>query len=188
MLPISGNCFVPREVFFTKGVGRHKHKLRSFELSLRDAGIQHQNLILVSSIFPPRCKIMSKAEGLTKLAPGQMTFCIYATISTNEKNRLIAASVGLAVPEDREAYGYLSEYHAYGVSDERAGRYAEDLAASMLASSLGIEFNDDSAFETKERAFKLTGKIVKTSNVTQSAIGDQNGYWTTVFAGAVLIL
>jgi arginine decarboxylase len=101
---------------------------------------------------------------------------------------LIAASVGLAVPEDKEAYGYLSEYHACGVSDERAGQYAEDLAASMLASSLGIEFDDNSTFETKERAFKLSGKIVKTSNVTQSAIGAQNGSWTTVFAGAVLIL
>lgn len=188
MLTVSGNRFVPKEVFFTNGVGRHKHKLRSFELALRDAGIQHQNLILVSSIFPPRCKILSRAEGLTRLVPGQITFCIYATASTDEKNRLIAASVGLAVPEVRDSYGYLSEYHACGVSDEKAGRYAEDLAASMLASSLGIEFDDDSAFETKERVFKLSGKIVKTSNVTQSAIGHQNGFWTTVFAGAVLIV
>jgi len=143
---------------------------------------------LVSSIFPPRCKILSRVEGLAKLIRGQITFCIYATNSTDEKNRLIAASVGLAVPEDRDAYGYLSEYHASGVSDEKAGRYAEDLAASMLASSLGIEFDDDSAFEAKERVFKLSGRIVRTSNVTQSAIGDQNGFWTTVFAGAVLIL
>lgn len=94
----------------------------------------------------------------------------------------------MAIPEDKKAYGYLSEYHAFGVSDEKAGRYAEDLAASMLASSLGIEFDDDLAFETKERVFELSVKIVRTSNVTQSAIGDQNGSWTTVFAGAVLIL
>jgi arginine decarboxylase len=132
--------------------------------------------------------MVSRAEGIARLVPGQITFCIYATNSTHEKNRLIAASVGLAVPEDRNAYGYLSEYHGFGVSDEKAGRFAEDLAASMLAGSLGIEFDDDLAFETKERAFKLSGKIVRTSNITQSAVGDQNGSWTTVFAGAVLIV
>jgi arginine decarboxylase len=182
------DSFVPRTVFFTKGVGRHRHKLRSFELALRDAGVQHQNLILVSSIFPPQCKILSRSEGITKLIPGQITFCVYATNSTSEKNRLIAASVGLAIPEDKYVYGYLSEYHGFGVADEKAGRYAEDLAASMLASSLGIEFDDNLTFETKERVFKLSGKIVKTSNITQSAIGDQNEFWTTVFAGAVFIL
>lgn len=188
MSPSTGNRLVPRELFFTRGVGRHRHKLRSFELALRDAGMPHQNLILVSSIFPPGCRILSKAEGLAKLAWGQVTFCIYARNSTDEKNRLIAASVGLAVPEDAQGCGYLSEYHGFGVSDEKAGRFAEDLAASMLASSLGMEFDDDVAFETKERLFKLSGRIVRTSNVTQSAIGDRNGFWTTVFAGAVLIL
>jgi arginine decarboxylase len=131
---------------------------------------------------------MDKGTGLTRLVPGQMTFCVYATNSTSEKNRLIAESVGLAMPEDRESYGYLSEYHACGASDERAGRYAEDLAASMLASSLGIDFEDDSTLKAKERVFKLRGKMVQVSNMTQSAIGDQNGFWTIVFAGTVLIL
>ncbi|MDH5187028.1 MAG: arginine decarboxylase, pyruvoyl-dependent [candidate division WOR-3 bacterium] len=180
--------FVPRKVFFTKGVGQHRHKLRSFELALRDAGIQHQNLILVSSIFPPRCQILSKREGLLNLKPGNITFCVFATNSTNEKSRLIAASVGLAVPQDKDGYGYLSEYYGFGMSEERAGRHAEDLAASMLASSLGIDFDDNLAFESKEHIFKMSGKIIKTTNITQSAIGEQNEYWTTVFAGAVFIL
>jgi arginine decarboxylase len=182
------NNFVPRKVFFTKGVGRHRHKFVSFELALRDAGIQHQNLILVSSIFPPRCKILSKRDGLPKLIPGQITFCVFATNYTNEKSRLIAASVGLAVLEDKNGYGYLSEYYGLGVSEEKAGRYAEDLAASMLASSLEIDFDDNLEFESKEHLFKMSGKIIKTTNITQSAIGGQNGHWTTVFAGAVFIL
>lgn len=184
----AGMRLVPRELFLTRGVGRHRHKLRSFELALQDAGIPHQNLILVSSIFPPGCRVLSREEGLTRLSRGQITFCVHARCSTDEKNRLIAASVGLAAPEDRNGYGYLSEYHAFGVSDEKAGGFAEDLAASMLASSLGIDFDDDAAFEAKERLFKMSGWIVRTSNITQSAIGDQNGSWTTVFAGAVLIL
>ncbi|HRZ87413.1 MAG TPA: arginine decarboxylase, pyruvoyl-dependent [bacterium] len=180
--------FVPKELFFTKGVGRHRHKQRSFELALRDAGIPHQNIILVSSIFPPRCQIIGKEDGIAKLIPGTVTFCVFATNATDERNRLIAASVGLAVPRDRNAYGYLSEYHGYGMSEEAAGKYAEDLAASMLASSLGVEFVDQESYETKEKVFKQSGKIVRTSNITQSAVGTGNGLWTTVFAGAVLIL
>lgn len=179
--------FVPKEVFFTKGTGRHKEKLRSFELALRDAGIQHQNIVLISSIFPPKCKIISAKKGLRKIIPGQVTYCVFATNATNEKSRLIAASVGLAVPEDKNAYGYLSEYHGSGADEETAGEYAEDLAASMLASSLGIEFNDKDAYDYKKNVFKLSGKIIKTTNITQSAVGIHNGTWTTVFAGAVFI-
>lgn len=53
---------VPKKVFFTRGVGIHKDKLASFELALRKAGIEKCNLVYVSSIFPPECKIISKEE------------------------------------------------------------------------------------------------------------------------------
>ena len=49
-----GKSMVPKRLFFTKGVGKHKERLTSFELALRDAGIAAQNLVRVSSIFPPR--------------------------------------------------------------------------------------------------------------------------------------
>ena len=45
---------IAKEMFLTKGVGRHKERLSSFELALRDAGIAHYNLVSVSSIFPAR--------------------------------------------------------------------------------------------------------------------------------------
>ena len=51
--------------FFTKGVGRHKDYLQSFELALRDAGIETQNLVTVSSIFPPGAKEYPKKKGLS---------------------------------------------------------------------------------------------------------------------------
>src|SRR5207302_2033465 len=54
---------VPKKVFFTKGVGVHKEKLASFEMALRVAGLAHCNLVLVSSIYPPGCKIIPKEEG-----------------------------------------------------------------------------------------------------------------------------
>jgi len=179
---------VPKKVFFTKGVGTHKDKLSSFELALRDAGIEKFNLVTVSSILPPNCEIVTKNKGLPLLSPGEIVFVVMSRNEANEHNRLISASVGAAVPADREQHGYLSEHHTYGEPEEKAGDYAEDLAASMLGSTLGIEFDVDQSWDEKEKLFKMSGKIVRTSNITQSAVLDKNGVWTTVIAVAVFIL
>ena len=177
---------VPKKVFLTKGVGRHKERLASFELALRDAGIEKQNLVSVSSILPPSCKIISKEIGVKELNPGEITYCVIARNETNENNRLIVSSIGLAVPSDYNTYGYLSEHHSCGETAEQAGDYSEDLAASMLATTLGIEFNPDTAWNEKEEVFKTSGKIIRTRNITQSAEG-KSGIWTTVIAVAVFV-
>jgi arginine decarboxylase len=177
---------VPRKVFFTRGVGRHRDELRSFELALRDAGIEKLNLVHVSSILPPGCKIIPRSEGLREIKPGQIAFCVFARCASNEPHRLIAASIGCAIPADPNAYGYLSEYHAFGENEKQAGDKAEDLAASMLASTLGIEFDEELVWDEKKEIWKISGKIVRTMNVTQSAIVDNKGY-TTVIAAAVFL-
>ncbi len=176
---------VPSKIFFTKGVGVHKDKLASFELALREAGVAPCNLVLVSSIFPPGCKRVSKEEGIKLLKPGQVVFAVYDRNETSEPNRLIAASVGVAIPADVEQHGYLSEHRAFGENDQKAGDYAEDLAASMLATTLGIEFDPNQAWDEREQLYKMSGKIVRTANITQTAIGNKDGLWTTVFAAAV---
>jgi len=179
---------VPTKMFFTKGVGRHKDYLQSFEMALRDAGIQQYNLVNVSSIFPPGCKRISREEGTKLLAPGEIVFCVMARNATNEPNRLIAASIGLALPtENATQYGYLSEHHPFGETDEKAGEYAEDLAASMLATTLGVEFDANLSWDEREQVYKMSGKIVKSSNITQSAQCDKNGLWTSVVAVAVFV-
>lgn len=175
-------------MFFTKGVGTHKEELTSFELALRDAGIEKCNLVTVSSIFPPGCKIISRREGEKLLSPGQITFCVMSKIASNEPRRLMSASVGCAVPTDKKIYGYLSEHHAFGQTEKIAGDYAEDLAAAMLASTLGIELDDNLGWDEKKEIYKLNDKIVKTTEVTQSAIVKSNGKYTTVLAASVLIL
>ena len=180
--------FVPKRVFFTKGVGTHKEELTSFELALRDANIEKFNLVQVSSIFPPGCKVVSKTVGLKKLAPGQVVFCVMSKLSTNEPRRLMAASVGCAIPTDRKLYGYLSEHHSYGQSDNVAGDYAEDLAAAMLASTLGIELDENLGWDEKKEIYRISDKIVKTTNMTQSAVVKGDGKYTTIVAAAVLIL
>ncbi len=185
---ISPGRLVPTKLFFTKGVGTHKEELRSYELALRDAGIEKCNLVHVSSISPPGCKIVSRNEGMKELVPGMITFCVLARCAANEPRRLIAASVGSAIPAGDNVYGYLSEHHAYGQTDEIAGDYAEELAARMLASTLGFsDFDDSKDWDEVKREYKMSDKIVRTGNTTQSTIIDSNGNWSTVIAVAVFL-
>jgi len=179
---------VPGELFLTKGVGRSKEKLQSFEMALRDAGIASFNLVRVSSILPPGAKIITRKSGLEKLSPGQIVFTVLADIATNEPNRLIAASVGIAQPVDTSRYGYLSEHHCFGATDKFTGEYAEDLAASMLASTYGFDMDSDVKYNEKAEIWTINNIKVRTRNNTQSALGDKKGVWTTVAAAAVLII
>lgn len=179
---------VPRKVFFTWGVGVHKDRLASFEAALRSAGIEMLNLVNVSSIFPPNCIEITREEGLKLVKPGEIIYTVMARNDTNEPNRLVSAAVGLAVPEEKNHYGYLSEHHSFGETGLQAGEYAEDLAATMLATTLGIEFDPDTAWQEREQIYKASGKIIKTSHVCTSDKGDPNGRWTTVIAAAIFIM
>jgi arginine decarboxylase len=179
----------PKKVFFTKGVGVHKDRLASFEAALRKAGIEKQNLVYVSSILPPDCKTVSKAEGVKLLSPGQITFCVMARSDTNEPNRLISAAIGVAVPKEKEQYGYLSEHHTHGETARISGDYAEDLAATMLATTLGIPFEPEEAWDTRKQVYRASGHIFKTKHICQSAEGHKSGrFWTTVIAAAVFVI
>jgi arginine decarboxylase len=178
---------VPRKMFLIKGVGRHREELHSFELALRDAGIEKCNLVQVSSIIPPGCVFISRRMGVGQIRPGAITYCVMSRCCSNEPGRLLAASVGCAVPVDKNAYGYISEHHAFGQTGRQAGDYAEDLAAAMLASTLGIDFNVDESWDEKREIFRISGKIVGTRNITQSSIVKNNGY-TTVMAAVVFVL
>ena len=146
-----------------------------------------QNLVRVSSIFPPNAKLISRKEGLTYLHPGEVVFAVIAENSTREPHRLVTSSIGVAIPTDRNTYGYLSEHHSFGETEEQAGEYAEELAAEMLATTLDVEFDPDKSWDEKKEIYKISNKIVRTANVTQSAVGDKRGLWTTTIAAAILI-
>ncbi|MEM2108710.1 MAG: arginine decarboxylase, pyruvoyl-dependent [Candidatus Bathyarchaeia archaeon] len=178
---------IPKYFFLTKGVGKHKEQLQSFELALRNAGIHHCNLVNVSSIVPPGCKMIPREQGLKMVQPGEITFVVLARNATNEPHRLVAASIGVAIPSGKNQYGYLSEHHSFGQTDEVAGDYAEDLAATMLATTMGIAFDPETAWDERKKLFKTSGLIIKTTNITQSAAGDKNGLWTTTVAAAVFV-
>ncbi|MBI4698309.1 MAG: arginine decarboxylase, pyruvoyl-dependent [Nitrospirae bacterium] len=177
----------PKKVFFTKGVGIHKDKLASFELALRGAGIEKCNLVYVSSIFPANCKVITRAEGLKLISPGEITFCVMAKNETNEPNRLISTAIGLAVPKNSSNYGYLSEHHSFGETAKKSGEYAEDLAASMLATTLGIPFDPNLAWDERKQVYKASKYTFRSTHICQSTEGDKHGLWTTVIASAVFI-
>ena len=179
---------VAKKLFLTKGIGVADDKLTSFEFALRNAGIAGTNIVLISSIFPPNARLIPRKDGLKYIQPGQILFTIYSRNQTNEPSRMISASVGIAQPTDREKYGYLSEYDAFGQNERETGDYAEDIAAQMLASSLGIPFDIDKSWDEKRQQWNISGQIYKTKNITQTAKGNKDGKWTTVFAAAVLIL
>ena len=178
---------IPKYFFLTKGVGKHKENLSSFELALRDAGIQHCNIVTVSSIIPPGCKLIPREKGVQMLQPGEITFVVLARNSTDEPHRLIASSVGVAIPSGENQYGYLSEHHSYGQTEEICGDYTEDLAATMLATTMGLSFEPETAWDERKQLFQSSGLIIKTTSVTQSATGDKTGLWTSVVAAAVFL-
>jgi arginine decarboxylase len=173
------------EIFLTKGAGKHKERLASFELALRDAGLATFNLVRVSSILPAGARIISKHAGLEGLNAGQIVFTVMSDNATNEPHRLVAASIGVAKPKDPQRYGYLSEHHSFGEREQVAGDYAEDLAAQMLATTLGVPFDPDASYDERKEIWRISDEIVSTSNVTQTAVGDKAGLWTTVVAAAV---
>ena len=178
---------VPKQIFFTKGVGKHKHQLQSFELALRNAGIEKCNIVNVSSIIPPKCQIIPRDKGIKMLKPGQITYCVMSRNNTNEPNRLVGAAIGIAIPKEKNSYGYISEHHSYGEINKKAGDYAEDLAATMLATTLGFEFDPERAWDERKQEYKMSGRFVRTQSVAQTAQGDKNGLWTTVVAAAVFL-
>ena len=178
---------LPRYLFLTHGVGHDREKLKSFEYALENAGVARFNLVSVSSIIPPGCKIIPREKGLSHLHDGQIVFGVFAKYSSNERRRLISASVGCALPFDRKTYGYISEHDTYVQTAEEAGDYAEDLAASMLAGALGLPFDQEKNWNERKQIWKISQKIVRTTNMTQTTLVKE-GMWSTVFAAAIFVL
>ena len=179
---------IPKQVFFVKGTGYHKSKLGSFEQALRDARIEKYNLVKVSSIFPPYCIEIPKEDGFAQLRPGQIVFNVMSRASSDEYNRLISTSIGVAKPSDQSEYGYLSEHHSFGLVPEKTGEFAEDLAAEMLATTLGIQFDPNADYDEKQEIFKMDGKIIETKNITASATVKNEHEWCTVVSAAMFII
>jgi len=179
---------VPKKVFFVKGIGHHTSKLGAFEQALRNAGIEKYNLVNVSSVLPPHCVEIKKKEGIKQLRPGQIVYIVLSRVDSNKLDQMISASIGVAKPSDKDQYGYLSEHHMYDAKPEEVGDYTEELAAEMLATSLGIDFNPEADYDEKREVFKMGGKIVETKHITEYATSKKENEWASVVVAAAFIL
>ena len=160
---------VPKKVFFVSGAGRHEDALVSFELALRDAGIEKFNLVPVSSILPPECEFVEKEEGLSELKPGQIVFVVMARHTSNEEGKKIFASIAAAKPDDDSKNGYIAEHSGelkLGEDEGEVLKHAEKIASYMV----------ESAFNTQVIAKRSTYKVAEVRD------------YTTVVSAAVFVL
>jgi arginine decarboxylase len=121
------------------------------------------------------------------LQPGQITFVVLSEAATNEPSRLIGAGIGLAQPAEAHQYGYISEHNACGMREKKLSDLVEDMAATMLATTLGIDFDPEKAYDERREIFRMSGKIVKTRACVQTIEGDKEGLWTTAVSAAVFL-
>lgn len=176
---------MPQCVFLTHGVGVGRQQLTAFEYALRDADIEQQNLVSVSSILPPGCRLISKTQGAASLSPGEVTFCVMARAEQNEPGRRISASIGVARPTEPKNYGYIFEHYGFGMTAQESGDYAEDLAATMLASTLGVEFDPEVAWNQHKKIYETSKLTIDSLSETAAAEGAPSGKSTCVVAAAV---
>ena len=188
MINVVSKDWVPKKIFLTKGKGLSKERLTSFELALREADIASLNLITVSSILPPKCDFVSMEEGKSMLSPGQVVPVVLARSDSNIFGDLVSSGVGVAIPKEIDHYGYLSEHHCVGMDDYSMEEYVEDLAAEMLATTYGVDFNPDASWDEKRELWKIDNRIVKTKSIIQTAKVDKEGYWCTTVSAAVLVI
>lgn len=179
---------VPVQAYLTRGVGVHREELVAFETALRDAGIAAQNLVEVSSILPPACELIERAEGEKRLIPGQILHVVMSREETREPHRAIGASIGIARPRDRAVHGFIAEYGGYGLDATHLGAHAEDLAATMLASTLGIAVDESLDSRTRARDLADSQQIDLTGSIVSTSLGDPDGRYTCVVAACVFLM
>jgi len=79
----------------------------------------------------------------------------------------------VAIPADRQ-HLWLPERAPQLWRDRGAGRrVAEELAAEMACTTLDVDFDPDTSWDEKKEIYRISNKIVRTSNITQSAVGDK---------------
>lgn len=74
------------------------------------------------------------------------------------------------------------------MTEKRTEDLVEDLAATMLATTLGIAFDAEKAWDEREQQYMMSGEIVKTRGHVQTAEGDKTALWTSVISAVVMML
>jgi len=181
-------AIIPKKFFLTKGVGVHEKDMRAYENALRDAGIHTCNLVKVSSIIPPGCKLISREEGAKLIHPGQITFAVIAQSQTNEPGQQAIAGIGLAQPKDKTLYGYLTELEEIiGRTDDDVEQDVIEMAIENLATEWNPKFDGEKVYRKGKKNYRLENRDVSVDSVVQSAQGAEKNQYTIVIAAAIFI-
>jgi arginine decarboxylase len=184
----AGMALIPTKFFLTKGVGVHEKSLRAFENALRAAGINQCNLVKVSSIIAPGCKLVSREEGMKQIKPGQVTFAVMATSETNEPGQCVVAGIGMAQPKDETLYGYLTEVEeAIGRTDQDVEQDVVEMALENLVSEWNPKFEGENAYRKGQKNYHLEGRDIRVESIVQSAEGAEKNQYTCVIVAAVFV-
>ena len=178
---------VPKEVFLTRGIGRDEDKLIAFEYALRDARIQQFNLVPVSSIIPPNCKLVPIDEGLKELKDGQILFLVLSKKESNKLNETVSASISITFPSDPTKYGYVAENGFDCENEEIADRCVEKLALVLLATKLGIEIDRNKPNPVLKKEFLDNDLVKDLKSASAHAVVEKEKEWTCAISAAVFV-
>ena len=183
--------FVPEKVFFFKLKWFHEDELVSFELALRDAGVEMFNFVPVSSIYPPNCEVVDYQEWIKYLKPGQIVFCVMARYSSNKPGEKIFSSVWCAFPKDKSKWWYFTEYHGTisGLKQKIENDKKIKTAIDFFGVNLEWEIDWWKYAEQSARYMLETGfeqEVESSQSIYQEAIVPENK-WATVLSIAVFI-
>ena len=84
-------------------------------------------------------------------------------------------------------YGYISELHRYGMTAEASGEQAEDLGATMLASTLGLDFDPEAAWNERKQIYEHSSLIIDSTSITAAAECGPDNHWICPIAAAVFL-
>jgi arginine decarboxylase len=101
---------MPTRYFLASGASDGYTPLNAFDGALLQAGIGNTNIVKMSSIVPPHCKLVTPIA----LPPGAIVPAAYAAITSDVPGEIISAGVAIALPEDENQNGLIMEYSAKG--------------------------------------------------------------------------
>ena len=101
---------MPTRYFLASGTSEGYTSLNAFDGALLQAGIGNTNIVKMSSIVPPHCKLVAPIA----LPPGALVPAAYAAITSDVPGEIISAGVAVALPEDEDQNGLIMEYSAKG--------------------------------------------------------------------------
>ena len=101
---------MPTRYFLASGASDGYTPLNAFDGALLQAGIGNTNIVKMSSIVPPHCKLVAPIA----LPPGALVPTAYAAITSDVPGEIISAGIAVALPEDENQNGLIMEYSAKG--------------------------------------------------------------------------